>query len=246
MRRFLLGLGLTVVTVAAVVASFSTLASLAVFTGWGERSSWLLPLALDALGMTACLVWLDPTAPKEARRYAAWMTWVAAGLSVLGNGAGHLAATGHLSQGLLLVVLVGSVPPAALTVTVHLIVSVKTSPPEVKVQGKVEGKPQVEGKPAPDAAPVPVKKAAPAPVKVTAPALPSGQGKPRSAPQVEGRAEGKVDEVELQRARHADREYRASHEGKPIGRVALKAALGIGTDKAQALLAALKKEEEAA
>src|SRR5690242_19010763 len=74
--------------------------------------------------MTACLVWLDASAPKKARRYAAWMTWIAAGLSVLGNGAGHLASTGHLLQGLLLVLLVGSVPPAALAVTVHLIVSV--------------------------------------------------------------------------------------------------------------------------
>src|SRR5882757_9174886 len=114
MRRFLLWLGLTVVTVAAVAASFSTLAGLAAFTGWGERLSWLLPASLDALGMTACLVWLDGAADEKSRHYARWMTWIAAGLSILGNGLGHLASTGHVAQGLWLVVLVGAVPPAAL------------------------------------------------------------------------------------------------------------------------------------
>ena len=231
MRRFLLGLGLTVVTVAAVVASFSTLASLAVFTGWGQRSSWLLPLSLDALGMTACLVWLDPTAPKAAQTRAAWMTWVAAGLSVLGNGAGHLAATGHLAQGLLLVVLVGSVPPAALTVTVHLIVSVKSSP-----QGN--GRSDL----VPDAAPVPAAKPQPSPVPTKAVAKPSPKkAAPKPSP------DETVNDLDLQGARHADRAYRAQNGDKPITRDALKAALApCGTTKATALLAALKKEREAA
>ena len=228
MRRFLLGLGLTVVTAAAVVASFSTLASLAVFTGWGQRSSWLLPLALDALGMTACLVWLDPTAAKEARRYAAWMTWVAAGLSVLGNGAGHLAATGHLSQGLLLVVLVGSVPPAALTVTVHLIVSVKSLPPETALS-------------VPDAAPVPAET-----VETVPEARPeTKKTPPKKAAVPKPSQDEAVNEVDMQRARHADRDFRAENDGKPITRDGLKAA-GFGSDKATKLLAALKKEREAA
>lgn len=235
MRGWLRWLGLTVVCVAAVVASFSTLAALAEFTGWVPWTSWLLPLCLDALGMTACLVWLDPSAPKKSRRYAAWMTWVAAGLSVLGNGAGHLASTGHLSQGLLLVVLVGSVPPATVSVTVHLIVS-----------ASAPGKPPRQVR---DTAPAPALPSPPAPTQGKA----KSQGMPRARATPQGmpgarrapRAKVKVDEVEVQRARHADREYRAANQGKPIGRVALKAALGVGTDKADALLAELKKEEVA-
>jgi hypothetical protein len=233
MRIWLRWLGLTVVCVAAVVASFSTLASLAEFTGWAPWASWLLPLSLDALGMTACLVWLDPSAPKKSRRYAAWMTWIAAGLSVVGNGTGHLVSTGHLAQGLLLVVLVGSVPPAALAVTVHLIVS-------VSAPGKLPR--QVR-----DTAPAPALPSSPAPSQ----GKPKTQSKPRARATSQGRAgagpalrtEGKADEVEIQRARHADREYRAANGGKPISRIALKNALGVGTEKATVLLAELKKEE---
>lgn len=236
MRRILLGLGLTVVTVAAVVASFSTLASLAVFTGWGQRSSWLLPAALDALGMTACLVWLNAEASAKSRRYAAWLTWTAAGLSILGNGAGHLATTGHLSQGLLLVVLVGAVPPAALATTVHLIVLVSSSTPV----------------PVPDAAPVPDKKPEPAkpaaatavapqpPAKKTAARKPSPKSDVKSGPE-----SGEVDAFTLQKARHLNEAHENEH-GRPIGRDALKIALGCGTTKATAVAAALKKEREVA
>jgi hypothetical protein len=233
MRTWLRGLGLLVVTLAAIVASFSTLASLAVFTGWGERSSWLLPASLDALGMTACLVWLDGKASVRARRYACWLTWIAAGLSILGNGAGHLASTGHLSQGLLLVVMVGAVPPAALATTVHLIVLV-SSGPEATV---------------PDAAPVPAMKPSSAPVPAQRivpgpPVSPKKQVATKPKPKVEASVP-KLDDVDLQRARHADRDHRAA-TGQPITRDALKAALGWGTGKATVALAALKKEREAA
>lgn len=229
MRRVLLGFGLTVVTVAAVVASFSALAGLAAFTGWGERSSWLLPASLDALGMTACLAWLDGAASAKSRRYACWLTWTAAALSILGNGAGHLASTGHLSQGLLLVVLVGAVPPAALATTVHLIVLVSSSAAEVV--------------PVPDAAPVPAVKPqpSPAPAKKVAQAKPSPRSGVKSGPD----SGPEVDDVLLQRARHIAEQYEKQNE-KPIGRDALKTALGCGTTKATAVAAALKKEREAA
>lgn len=229
MRRFLLWLGLTVVTVAAVAASFSTLAGLAAFTGWGERLSWLLPASLDALGMTACLVWLDSAADAKSRNYARWMTWVAAGLSILGNGIGHLASTGHLSQGLLLVVLVGAVPPAALATTVHLIVLVSSRP---EVEAIV-----------PDAAPVPAAKPTAPPAQRVVP-VPAKRTAPK--PKAEAAPEPKIDDVDLQRARHADRDHRAANSGQPITRDALKTALGWGTGKATAALAVLKKEREAA
>lgn len=232
MRRFLLWLGLTVVTVAAVAASFSTLAGLAAFTGWGERLSWLLPASLDALGMTACLVWLDGSAERKSRDYARWLTWVAAGLSILGNGVGHLASTGHLSQGLLLVVLVGAVPPAALATTVHLIVLVSSPSPVV---------------PVPDAAPVPAEKPKPDPADAgkskTAPKPKLSPGPAESGPD----SGAEDDEVMMRKARHLDEKYRAENGGKPITRDALKAGLApCGTTKATAVLAALKKEREVA
>lgn len=219
MRIWLRWIGLAVVCVAAVVASFSTLASLAEFTGWRAWTSWLLPLSLDALGMTACLVWLDPSAPKQSRRYAKYMTWSAAGFSVLGNGAGHLASTGHLAQGLLLVVLVGSVPPAALAVTVHLIVSVSAPSRPVRV-----------------AAPDPGKTADKSKTK------PESKSDAKSGPDKTGPED---DEVLMQRARHIAEQYETKH-GKPISRDALKVELGCGTGKATVIAAALKKEREAA
>ena len=233
MRIWLRWIGLGVVCVAAVVASFSTLAALAEFTGWAPWASWLLPLSLDALGMTACLVWLDPSAPKKSRRYAAWMTWTAAGLSVIGNGTGHLVSTGHLAQGLLLVVLVGSVPPAALAVTVHLIVS-------VSAPGRAQARPVRDAAPVPaperPAVPAPAKKAA-APKKAVAVKSGPESGQDKTGPE--------VDEVLMQRARHFAKEYEASHDKAP-SRDAIKAELGCGTGKATAIAAALKKEREAA
>jgi hypothetical protein len=234
MRRFLLWLGLTVVTVAAVAASFSTLAGLAAFTGWGQRLSWLLPASLDALGMTACLVWLDAAAPVKTRSYARWMTWGAAGLSILGNGVGHLASTGHLTQGLLLVVLVGAVPPAALATTVHLIVLV-SSPEKAAL--------------VPDAAPVPApeQRVVPAPAKPKPSPKPKVEAKSGPAPVKSGPDSAPVvDDVLLQRARHADRDHAAKNGGRPISRDALKDELKIGTGKATELLAVLKSEREVA
>jgi hypothetical protein len=233
-RLVLRGIGLTIVCAAAVVASFSSLAGLAEFTGWNPWASWLLPLSLDALGGTACLVWLDRTAPKQARDWAQWMTWVAAGLSIIGNGAGHLTSTGHLQQGLVLVVLVAAVPPAALATTVHLIVLV--SPP-------------AKTRPVRDAAPVPAK---------AAEAKPAPEGKPKPSPKpiapksgtgpaTSGLESGPVvDEVLLQHARRADRDHRANNDGRPISRDGLKDELKIGTGKATDLLAVLKKEREVA
>lgn len=227
MRIWLRWLGLTVVCVAAVVASFSTLAALAEFTGWAPWTSWLLPLCLDALGMTACLIWLDSTAPKPARKYAAWMTWTAAGLSVLGNGVGHLASTGHLQQGLLLVLLVGSVPPATVSVVVHLIAVAKPARPArvaAPAPAKVEDKAKTtgskpEGKPASKSEPAP------------------GKSAPESGPV--------VDELLLQKGRHIWDEYMAEHN-KPIPRDELKKKLGVGSDPASKVLAVLKRERKVA
>jgi hypothetical protein len=234
MRRDWLGsLGLALVCVAAVVASFSTLASLAAVAGWGERASWLLPVCLDALGMIACRVWLSKAAPAPARTYAKWIALVTVGVSIVGNAAGHLAATGHLSQGILLVVLVGAVPPAGLAAGIHLAV----------LRGKT-----AEEVPVPDAAPVLAEKPGStdavaekkSPVKKAAP-KPSPKPVPKSAPD----SGPEVDDLLMQKARHVAEQYEAKH-GKAPSRDDLKTELGVGTTKATAVAAALKKEREVA
>jgi hypothetical protein len=92
-----------------------------------------------------------------------------------------------------------------------------------------------------DAVPVPaVKRAAkPSPAKKAAPKETAAKPSP---PQDEP-----VDDFDMQRARHANRDYGADNDGKTITRDALKDALApCGTTKATALLAALKKEREEA
>jgi hypothetical protein len=177
--------------------------------------------------MVACRVWLSAKAPGPARVFAKRTALATVAVSIVGNAAGHLAATGHLSQGLVLVVLVGAVPPAGLAAAIHLAV----------LRGKVS---------VPDAAPVPAKKPKPAVAPAEKPAAkktaPKNTVAKPSPPQDEA-----VDDFDMQRARHANRDYGAENDGKTITRDALKAALApCGTTKATALLAALKKEREAA
>lgn len=232
MRKDWLGsIGLALVCAAAVVASFSTLASLAAVAGWGERASWLLPVCLDALGMVACRVWLSPKAPAPARVFAKRIALTTVAVSIVGNAAGHLAATHHLSQGLVLVVLVGAVPPAGLAAGIHLAV--------------LRGKVATEVVSVPDAAPVPAEKpkAPPraAPMKTVTP-RPSPKSGAQSGPDQTG---PEVDDVLMQRARHIADEYEKQH-GKPPTRDDLKPLLKCGTTKATAVAAALKKEREVA
>lgn len=223
MRRDWLGsLLLLLVCVAAVVASFSTLASLATVAGWSGRASWLLPVCLDALGMVACRSWLSANDPEPARRFAKRIVLGTVVLSIVGNAAGHLAMTHHLSQGILLVVLVGAVPPAGLAVGIHLAV----------LRGRTM--------PVPDAAPVPAEKPKPAGETTKKAAAP--RPSPKSSPVKSGPA---VDDVLLQRARHADRTSQQVNH-RPVRRDELKDLLKVGTRTATDLLNVLKKEREVA
>lgn len=233
-KDWLSTIGLGLVCVAAVVASFSTLASLAAVAGWGERASWLLPVCLDALGMVATRVWLSPTAPAAAQAFAKRIALAAIVVSIAGNAAGHLASTGHLSQGLILVVLVGAVPPAGLAAGIHL----------ADLRRKVTV--------VLDAAPVPAVATlavwiwrAPSQRVIPGPAKPKAAPKPSRPPAKSVPESGEVDDVLMQRARHIAEEYEKEH-GKPPNRDELKPLLKCGTTKATKVAAVLKKEREAA
>jgi hypothetical protein len=220
MRKLVLYLGCLLVGVAAAWASFSTLAELAAASGW-KSGDWLLPTSIDALGAMSCWVWLTPIYSPAARSFARRTTFTVILVSVIGNGVGHVVSSGMLPAGVLLIVLVGAVPPSSLAAVIHLLVLVTAVP-------------------VPDAAPVP---AAPAPAKKKAAPKPT----PKPSPVKSGPESGaEVDDVLMQRARHADRDHQAKNGGRPISRDALKDELKIGTGKATDLLAALKKEREVA
>ena len=219
LRKLFLYLGCLVVGTAAAWASFGTLAHLAAATGW-TSGDWLLPTSIDALGAMSCWVWLTPVYSTAARAFARRTTFAVILVSVLGNGVGHLVTSGRIDAGVLMIVLVGSVPPASLAAVIHLLVLVTSVP-------------------VPDAAPVPAEKTVETTTEKKPPAKKPAVKKAVPKPS----QDEAVNEVDMQRARHADRDFRAANDNKPITRDALKAALApCGTTKATALLAALKRE----
>ena len=118
--RWPLHVGMGVAGAAAVVASASTLADLARAAGWAGWTPWLLPAALDVGGAAAGWCWLRTGAAWPARRYGRTVALAGATGTLVGNGAGHLTATGYLNPGPVLVVMVGAVPAAVLIALAHL------------------------------------------------------------------------------------------------------------------------------
>ncbi|HEY2086230.1 MAG TPA: hypothetical protein VGH54_09425 [Mycobacterium sp.] len=233
LKRVILFGGALVVAVAAGWASFATLAALAKATQW-PGGYFLLPTSIDVLGALACYVWLTKSFPQDARRFARWTTLFVIAASVVGNGIGHLVSFGKLTPSVLLIVLVGAVPPSSLAALIHLIVLATSTPVPAKQVRKTEpARPQAKTEPPA----VPAKPSSP-PKKTAVPKPSPVKSGPESGPV--------VDDVLMQRARHADRTYQEKNNGSPITRDALKAELKIGTGKATDLLDALKKEREVA
>lgn len=123
-RRRLTAAGLAVVLAAAAVLSFDALRGLALAVSIPERLAWLLPVAVDAGAAVSCATWLGRGVPREAARYAAGMTWALLGVTVLGN-AGQLGMHAHdVIPPWWVAVAVGTIPPAVVGATVHLLVLV--------------------------------------------------------------------------------------------------------------------------
>jgi DNA-binding transcriptional ArsR family regulator len=121
--------GMMVAGAAAVVASASTLASLAQSAGWSSWTPWLLPAALDIGGSAGGWCWLRPGVPEPARKFGRVVALAGAGGSLIGNAAGHLMATNYLQPGPVLVVIVGAVPAAVLVALAHLAALLAVPPP---------------------------------------------------------------------------------------------------------------------
>jgi hypothetical protein len=116
----LIGLGLVGVT--AIVASFGTLMGLAAWVGWhGWGMQLLLPFCLDVLALVSGRVWLSASMTVEARRFAQSVSMTAIGISIVGNAAGHIVTMHNVSTVKITVaIIVGTIPPAALAAVGHL------------------------------------------------------------------------------------------------------------------------------
>jgi hypothetical protein len=136
-RDWWVSFGLAVSAAAALVSSFSGLRALALAAGWSAYLAPLLPLTVDSYAMTAARVWLaDSSARPAAKRFARANSFVAIGMSVLGNAAWHLIAAHLLAVGWVIVVVVGAVPPAVLGLVAHL-AALRTQPARSAVPAPV-------------------------------------------------------------------------------------------------------------
>lgn len=212
--------GLALIVGITIATSYTTLAELSRFAGWGEYMSWAFPAALDLLALVACRIWLSPSFPAHARSYAKWVTMVASGLSVVGNGAGHLAATGHIAPGLLLVVLVGSVAPASLATVVHLASLASAPVPGRKARHKVAEQPKPKDE-----------------VGETT----ETTSKPKTEKPRPKAKQPHAGRDLLAEAREANEAHRAQH-GTDISRNKLRVRLGVGQGTASDLIDQLKGE----
>ena len=124
-RDWITDIGILVVGLAAAVITFTTLRALAEACGitgdvLGLPLPWLLPVCIDAAGIVATRVWLRGRGSDEAVRFARLLACTCIGLSIVANAGQHLLASQHLVPEWWVVVLVTSVPPAALGAVVHL------------------------------------------------------------------------------------------------------------------------------
>jgi hypothetical protein len=162
-NRYLTLAGLAVVLAAAAVLSFDALRGLALAVAIPKHLAWLLPVAVDAGAAVSCATWLGGRSiPREAARFAAGMTWCLIAVTVAGN-AGQLGMHAHaVVPPWWVAVLVGTIPPAVVGATVHLLVLVTR---RGTVEYAAAGKP-----PAPSPRPERVTTPAPRPATTAEPA----------------------------------------------------------------------------
>ena len=182
-RDVLFALGMTAVSVAAAVSSYSGLASLADLAGWNHRLALLLPLTIDAYALTATRVWLSPrTAGRKARRWAKGNAIGAIATSVAGNAVAHAANAHVFHVGWPVVVAVSAIPSIVLGLITHLW-HLRNTPDPAPVPATIsDASPDTATAPAPGPAPV---AASPAVTTVSPPrqqaAARRPSGRPKSA-----------------------------------------------------------------
>jgi hypothetical protein len=255
-RDWLTAAGLTIVGTSTVVASFSALAGLAVSAGWNPWMSILLPATVDVYGVTATRIWLSADSSSEVRSHARTHALAALVVSMGGNAVNHAIEAHAFVLGhrlWLLVVAVSLVPPAALGALMHLVaIRAKRKPDAVQAETQVTGSAVTYASDLSAAALLPqgssrvpsgsVTQASPARV---------AQGIERpvasAASQVTQKPAAKSPTAKINKSRRSDEElitdlnkivadhYR-EHPGEEIKVLPVAKQLGIGRDRARALL----------
>lgn len=130
--------GLGIVGLTAIAASFGTLMGLASWVGWhGWYMQILLPVCIDVLALVAGRVWLSASMAPEARQFARAVSFAAIGISIVGNAVGHIVTMHNASTvKIVLAIVVGSLPPAALAAVGHLATLATMQAEEAPVVGE--------------------------------------------------------------------------------------------------------------
>jgi hypothetical protein len=219
---------MAVAATSATIASFSGLRGLAELAGWPDRLAWLLPVTLDAYAMTSARVWLaDIPYSDRARCFARANALGAISASITGNAAYHCTEAGLLHITWPMVVIVGAIPAAILGLTAHLhaLQGTTQTPPPATATGPVPRArpnpylPEITTNTPPLSRPQPDHRTPEA-------AIGTGHRRPRPH-----RPEAEL----LAAAQEADTRYRATHDGRPITRDALRVALSISGTRATEL-----------
>ncbi|WP_219413944.1 DUF2637 domain-containing protein [Pseudonocardia nigra] len=251
MNRYLTLGGLAVVLAAAAVLSFDALRGLALAVRIPGHFAWLLPIAVDAGAAVSCATWLGGRGvAREAARFAAGMTWCLIAVTVAGN-AGQLGMHAHaVVPPWWVAVAVGTIPPAVVGATVHLLVLVTRSRPVEVVErpGPAPALP-ARGVPVTPAADERAADVTTGPVETVAtPTGPTGPA-PNSPPVAVGLIHGHTPDENPQAARGADRSSptddevvawlreRAADERKVPSRAAVMRAWSVGSSRADRLRA---------
>jgi hypothetical protein len=214
---------MAVAATSATIASFSGLRGLAALAGWPDRLAWLLPITLDAYAMTSARVWLaDLPFTERARRFARANALGAITASITGNAAYHCTEAGLLHITWPVVVIVGAIPATILGLSAHL----------HALQGSTNRSPALPDSPSvPQAAAIPQARPNPYLSEIS-----TIRPLPSRSRQAHGRTRQHRPDAELlAAARVADTRYRATHDGRPITRDALRAALSISGTRATEL-----------
>jgi hypothetical protein len=236
--------GMAVAATSAAVASFTGLRGLALVAGWPDRLAWLLPVTIDAYAMTSARVWLAGTShTRRARRFAQANAIGAIATSIVGNAAYHAVSVRLLTVSWPIVVIVGAVPAAVLGLTAHLhaLRTIERDSPVLDaiedgtdncVESGTGSEPESEPQSGPEDG--------------TQARTESGtehRYPARTRSRSRRRAKSRTEDELMAAARTADAAHRAAHDGRPITRDELRAALRIAGPKATELRRRLIAEQ---
>lgn len=238
--------GMAGVAAAAIILSFTALSGLGRLAGWGALAP-LLPLTVDAYGLTATRVWLTKrTKSQRVRRFAARNAVGAILASVAGNAVYHAVTAKAVVLGSwtwVMVVMVSAVPPITIGLVSHMI-ALRSRDREFAAAETASGQETPENvetaptAPPSKSAPTPTPKSAVAPTVEEAESAPDPDsedaGDDESGPEETTRVGGDWIAEHLPTARRLN-EASLREKGHPVGADPIREACGISAKRARTL-----------